>query len=146
MNISSDCERVRIALMAALDGETDPASTLDRQHLSTCTSCQQWLQELQGVVTKLDGLTYPHSPRDLWTSVEAGIARSEQRAADARRLWPIVALVLGWRTLQLAVDLPLPLLHTLVPLAALVAAVWLIAVDPLAIETSAPELQKGGVS
>jgi hypothetical protein len=145
VNSSSECERVRIALMAALDGENDRASTPE-PHLATCTSCQQWLQDLQGVVAKLDGLTYPNPRRDLWMAVEAGIARSERRAADARTLWPIVAIVLGWRTLQLAVDLPLPLLHTVVPLAALVAAVWLIAGDPLAIETSAPELQKGGVS
>jgi hypothetical protein len=132
--------------MAALDGETDPASTPERQHLSTCSSCQHWLQDLQAVVTKLDGLPYPNPRRDLWMAVEAGIGRSAQRAADARTLWPIVAIVLGWRALQLAVDLPLPLLHTLVPLAALAAAVWLLAGDPLAIETSAPELQKGGVS
>ena len=146
MTISSECERVRIALMAALDGENDPASTLERQHLSTCTSCQQWLQDLETVAIKIDGLSYPNPPRDLWMEVEAGIRRSEKRAADARAFWPIVAIVLGWRALQLVVDLPLPLLHTLVPLAALVAAVWLIAGDPLAIETSAPELQKGGVS
>jgi hypothetical protein len=37
------------------------------------------------------------------------------------------------------------MLHPLVPLAAAVAALWQISGDPLAIETSAPELQKRGI-
>jgi hypothetical protein len=61
------------------------------------------------------------------------------------RLWLIGALVIAWRALQLMFDLPLPMLHPLVPLAAAVAALWQISGDPLAIETSAPELQKRGI-
>jgi hypothetical protein len=36
----------------------------------------------------------------------------------------------------------MPELHPLVPLVATVAAVWLVAGDPLAIKTTAPELEK----
>jgi hypothetical protein len=49
-----------------------------------------------------------------------------------------------WRALQLFIDLPHPLLHPFVALAALTAALWLAAGNPLAIETSAPELHKRG--
>jgi hypothetical protein len=52
--------------------------------------------------------------------------------------------VLGWRALQLFVDVPIAMVHPLVPIAAAVAAVWLVMGDALAIQTSAPELQKRG--
>ena len=94
---------------------------------------------------QLQGLSYQSAPVDLWTAVEGQIRHFERSMAVSRRLWPIGALVLGWRALQLFIDLPIPVLHPLVPLAAAVAVVWLVAGDLLTIETSAPELQKRGV-
>jgi hypothetical protein len=114
----------------------------DRQHLSTCSSCRRWLDDLQSMTPRLQGLSYPNAPVDLWTAVEGHIRNSEQSLALPSRLWPIGATVLGWRALQLFVDLPMPELHPLVPLVATVAAVWLVAGDPLAIKTTAPELEK----
>jgi predicted anti-sigma-YlaC factor YlaD len=145
VNTSTDCERVRIALMASLDGEGDPASPQDRQHLSTCSSCRDWLNDLQSMNGQLGGLAYQSAQVDLWTAVESRVRQPEQTVGVARWLWAIGVLVLAWRALQLFIDLPIPALHPLVPLAAAVAAVWLAAGDPLAIETSAPELQKRGV-
>lgn len=145
MNTDTDCERVRIALMAALDGESDPRSAPDRQHLSTCSSCRNWLKDLQSMTGQLQGLSYQGAQVDLWSAVEGRIRHSEQSLALSRRLWPIAAIVVVWRALQLFVDLPIPALHPFVPLTALVAAVWLVAGDPLAIATSAPELEKRGV-
>jgi hypothetical protein len=142
---TTDCERVRLALMASLDGESDPQSVPDRQHLSTCSSCRRWLEDLQSMTQRLQGLSYRNAPVNLGTAVEGHIRNSEQSLALPRRLWPIGATVLGWRALQLFVDLPMPALHPLVPLVATVAAVWLVAGDPLAIKTTAPELEKRGV-
>ncbi len=144
MNIT-DCERVRTALMASLDGESDPPSAPDRQHVSTCSSCRRWLEDLQSMTGQLQGLAYQRASVDLWTAVEGRIRDAERGVALPHRLWPVAAAVLGWRALQLVVDLPIPELHPLVPLAATAAAMWLVAGDPLAIETSAPELEKGGV-
>ena len=144
MNTNTECERVRIALMASLDGESAERSAPEAQHLSTCSSCQHWLKEQQGLTGQLKGLSYPRAQVDLWAAVENRIQQPEQ-ARLPRLLWPIVAIVLGWRALQLSFDLPIPVLHPLVPLMAAAAALWLIAGDPLAIETSAPELQKRGV-
>ena len=145
MNTSTDCERVRMALMAALDGESDPPYDPDQQHLSTCSSCQRWLTDLQSMTGQLRDFSYPSARVDFWTAVEGRIRQSDRVLALPRRLWPIGAFVVAWRALQLFVDLPLGLLHPFVPLAATVAAVWLVAGDPLAIETSAPELEKRGV-
>ena len=145
MNTSTECERVRIALMASLDGESDQPSLSDAEHLSACSECRRWLMGLQSMTGRLDGLSYRSTPVDLWSAVEGRIHHAEERLLHPRRLWAIGAIVVAWRALQLFVDLPLPLLHPFVPLAATVAAAWLIARDPFAIETSAPELEKRGI-
>jgi hypothetical protein len=132
-----------MTLMAALDGESDARATPDRQHLSTCSSCRRWAAGLQSMSGQLQDLRYPTARVDLWTAVEGRIRQSELGLALSRRLWPIGAIVVVWRALQLFVDLPVPMLHPFVTLAATIAAVWLVA-GTLAIETSAPELEKRG--
>jgi hypothetical protein len=144
VNTSNDCERVRTALMASLDGESGARPAPDQQHLSTCSSCRRWLEDMHAMTGRLQGLAYPSAQTDLWATVESRIRQPEQPSL-LNWLWPIAAVVLGWRALQLLVDLPLPLFHSLVPLAAAAVAVWLLKGDPLAIETSAPELQKRGI-
>ena len=130
--------------MAAIDGETDAALAADREHLSGCSSCQQWLIELQQMDTRLQRLAYPDAERDLWATLEPQIRQSDAQPNTTRRLWIIGALVLAWRVLQLWIELPLPALHPLVPIAAVVAALWHLAGDALAVKTFAPELQKRG--
>ena len=144
MSISPECERLRAAWVASIDGATHRHAATEHPHLSTCASCEQWLRDLETTAARFRGLQYRSTPLDLWPDVERRIRGSEPSALP-RWLWPIGALVLGWRTLELFVDLPVPLLHPLVPLAAAVAAVWFVSRDPFAIETSAPELQKRGI-
>jgi predicted anti-sigma-YlaC factor YlaD len=141
---NNECERARVTMMASLDGETDLQTAPDSRHLATCAACQQWLKDVQSMTGRLEGLSYPSARVDLWPAVEMRIRQPERRLALPQRLWLIGALVLAWRAIQLFVDLPLPALHPFIPLAAAVAAVWLIAGDPMAIETSVPELQKRG--
>ena len=145
MSTSNDCERARMTLMASLDGEGEAPTAQDGQHLATCASCQRWLQDVQSMTGRLQGLSYPGASVDLWPAVEARVRQAERGPALSRQLWVIGGLVLAWRAVQLFVDLPFAPLHPLIPLAAAIAAIWLIAGDPLAIETSAPELQKRGV-
>lgn len=149
MNSGTDCDRVRLHLMAALDGEavremTD-AVTDSRRHLALCSACRGWLKDLESINSRFERVTYPGAQVDLWASVECRIRHSHTRLTVTQRIWLIGALVLTWRTLELLIDLPFPVLHPLVPLAAAVAALWQMAGDPLAIETFAPELQKRGV-
>lgn len=94
---------------------------------------------------RFQGVSYPAWQADLWARVEGRLRQSDTTLRVTRRLWIIGAVVLGWRALQLLIDLPFPMLHPLVPLASAIAALWLIARDPLAIETFAPELQKRGI-
>ena len=144
MNTGTECERVRITLMAALDGELGPQFEADHQHLAACSSCRGWLNDLQSMTGRLQGLSYPRAEVDLWTAVESRIGDGDKTLPLPGRLWPTVAAMLAWRILQLFVDVPMPLLHPVVPLAATIAAVWLVVGDPLAIQTWAPELQKRG--
>jgi hypothetical protein len=145
VNPNPECEHVRLTLMASLDGEDGPESAPARQHVLACAPCRRWLEDLQSVSRQLDGLPYRGAGMDLWSSIEGRIRQSDRMPALSRRLGLVGALVLLWRAVQLFIDLPVPILHPLVPLAAAVVAVWLIAGDPLAIETSAPELQNRGI-
>jgi hypothetical protein len=149
VNPATDCERVRLELMAALDGETVPGVAdprMDaRQHLAFCSACGRWLKDLEAMNSEFHRVSYPGARVDLWAAVEDRIRQSHTELPVTHRLWLIGAFVLAWRALQLLTDLPFPMLHPFVPLAAAVAALWQIARDPLAIETVAPELQKRGI-
>ena len=94
---------------------------------------------------RLQSLRYPEARQDLWPSVCERIQLVDDGGSIARRLLPMAAVVITWRALQLLFDLPLPVLHPIVPLAAAVWAVRQLAGDPLAIETSVPELHKRGI-
>ncbi len=148
MNPSTECERVRLLLMAALDGEAVPSAPDQRsdaqQHLTSCSSCHTWLRDLEAMNNRFQRVSYPDAHEDLWAGVEGRLRESTARQQGMHRLWLIVALVLGWRALQLLIDLPFPALHPVVPLASAIAALWLIACNPFAIETFAPELHKRG--
>jgi predicted anti-sigma-YlaC factor YlaD len=141
-----DCERVRLDLMAAFDGErpsgTEPGADA-RQHLASCAACSRWLQDLESMTRRFDDVSYLGTNEDVWPAVQRRLQLSDM-ALPATRLYVIGALVLGWRALQLLIDLPLPLLQSVIPLAAVVAALWQRARDPLAIRTFVPELQKRG--
>jgi hypothetical protein len=131
--------------MAALDGEIDSSPATARDHLSGCLSCQQWLRELQAMAGQLQRLQYPDARVDLWAAVEPRIREIDGKPDATHRLWIIGSLLFAWRVVQLLIDLPLPALHPLVPFAAAAGALWLLAGDPLAVKTFAPELQKRGV-
>jgi anti-sigma factor RsiW len=148
VNEPTICDRVRLQLMAVADGESDRPSAADEEHLTTCSACRQWRHELEAMSAQLGALPYRSAEIDLWAAVQDGIQRRESGWSLTHRLTAIGGLVLAWRALQLFVDLPVPLLHPLVPIAAAIAVVWQVwqvAGDPLGIETFAPELQKRGV-
>ena len=145
MNPSKDCERVRLQLMAALDGEAPAADPSDaRQHLAACTSCGRWWQDLQAMNSRFQGVSYPGAQPDLWAAVDGRLSQPGAASGVTYPVWLVVGIVVGWRALQLVIDLPFPVLHPVVPLAGAIAALWLIARDPFAIETFAPELQNRG--
>ena len=131
----------------SLDGEGGALAESDREHLTTCSSCQRWLADLDSMTARFQDLSYPDTRMDLWTAVEGQIRQADPIPSLPRRLWLIGALLVGLRALQLSIDLPIPVLHLLAPLAAAVAiaVAWKVAGNSLAIETWAPELRKGDV-
>jgi len=143
MSINPECERARIAIMASLDEQGDLRIAPELAHAATCVACRQWVEELQRMTARLQQLPYQAEQRDLWTSVRSRIGEAEPRSL--RGLRAMGGVVLAWRALQLFVDLPLPMLHPLVPLAAAVVVLWKIAGNALAIATFAPELEKRGL-
>jgi hypothetical protein len=134
--------------MAASDGERPPAAgealaDLER-HAASCASCAEWMREFQAMSASLSEAQYPDARTDLWQPVAARI-RPSASGATTRHLWLIGGTVLAWRLLELLVDLPLPVLHPLVPLAAAALALKQIAGDPFAIATFPSELHKRGI-
>ena len=142
---TNDCDRVRMHLMAAAEGEAAPVSALDHDHVSSCSACQQWLQDFAAMTTEMQRLPYPRAQMDLWPGVKAQIHQRSERPSLAHLLWPIGLLALGWRALQLFADLPAPGLVSLVPLAVAGLLVWRVGRGLLAIETWAPELRERGI-
>src|SRR5829696_1239782 len=140
-----DCERVRRAVMASLDGEGDSPSMLDQEHLSQCVSCAAWSKDLHAATAAFQGLPYERSSIDLWAAVERRIADSDATLNLRGRVFLIGFAVLSWRALQLFMDLPLPELHPLIALLATAVAAWAVVGNPLEIKTSAPELENRGV-
>jgi anti-sigma factor RsiW len=137
----TDCDRARIALMALIDGEHDAAGeAVAEAHLATCPDCREWQRQFQMMTGRLEGSRYPDAGADAWP----GIAERLPRATAGPQLYVIGALILVWRAVDLLVDLPLSA-DVLIPVAAFGAVLWVLARNPIAIETFAPELQKRGV-
>jgi hypothetical protein len=145
MNTRLDCDRVRLRLTATIDGEADLAPVADREHASTCPGCRQWLASFESLDGQLHELTYQDTPVDLWSAVQNRIHTPDLVSPVVHELWWIGGMVVVWRALQLFIDLPMPVLHPIVPLVAAAWVAWRIGGDLLAIETFAPELRKRGI-
>ena len=147
MTTSPECERIRMQRMASLDGDGETVSELDRSHLSTCSSCQRWLVDFESMTAQFQSLTYPDAKVDLWSAIESRIHQADPMPSLPYRLWLLGGIMLSLRAVQLFIDLPVPILHLLVPTVAavVIAAVWKIAGGVVSIEVWAPELRKGDV-
>lgn len=142
---TNDCEQVRLHVMASADHEAGPPSPRDHEHVSSCAACQQWLKNFESLTTTLDGVAYPRLQADMWSAVEKQIHHVDPTPSLTCQLAPVIVMTLGWRVLQLFVDLPVPALHLLVPVATAIFVAWRAGSRLLAIETWAPELQKRGI-
>ena len=147
MNLEPDCERARLELMAALDGEAPGGAHAPqadaKKHLQSCAACGHWLQDFEALNRKFEGVAY-RANEDLWPSLQPRLERPVAKAPVMDRLWVAAGIVLAWRSLQLLVDLPYPVVNLLIPMEIVVAALWQLSRDALAIQTFAPELEKRG--
>ena len=144
MKTSPECERARVVWMASLDDAAARPDAASAAHLSTCDACERWQQDMTSVNDRLRTLEYPRARVDLWNAVRLQI-QPDVRSHAVERIRLIGAAVVGWRALELFVDLPLPWLHPIVPIVTVALVIWRMGGDVLAIQTAAPELQNRGV-
>ena len=111
------CRRVRLAAMALHDGEIADLTADDVQsHVSACDGCREAIAGDRRIVAHLERTVLPHPPRDLWPDVRAAIPGSGR--VDRRAFAATAAVFVCWRAAQLAIDLPAPVVNSLLPLAA----------------------------
>jgi predicted anti-sigma-YlaC factor YlaD len=142
------CEQVQMAATALLDGErADLTSTEVEAHLAGCAECRTAVAALTTLQSRLNGFDYESLAVDVWPGVRNAITSGARQAQPERRFVLTLALVLVlWRLAQLSIDLPAPVVNSVVPLALTVLVVWRAAGDPFAIQVTAHQLHREGVS
>jgi predicted anti-sigma-YlaC factor YlaD len=141
--LNHECDEVLVAVMARLDGETTAlaAEQID-VHLAACSQCREALVAMTSLQRRLTGLTYGGPQLDLWPEVGRRIGHESTRTHGWVAFALVAAVCILWRTCQLLLDLPLPVLNAVVPLTlSLLLARWLVG-DPLAISETTPDLRQ----
>ena len=138
-----------MAAMARLDSE--PAALTPEQvdaHIAGCDACQDALAGLTTLHAQLNRVDYDHLDVDLWPMIHRRVAPSTSRRV-LRESGAVVglAVVLGaWRLAQLLVELPAPVVNSVVPLVLIVLVLRQLTGDPFAIRVTSHQLQREGTS
>jgi predicted anti-sigma-YlaC factor YlaD len=91
--MSERCEKVRLAAMAALDGETPPLSEQEiHEHLATCAACRAEVEQLQQVLAPLNRQKPRVFAEDVWPGVEAALREQAAPAQPRREAYVFVVL------------------------------------------------------
>jgi hypothetical protein len=134
-----------MAVWARLDGESSDLTQADVEtHVSTCTECRTALTEAARVHRGLGRVDYERLDVDLWSRLRPAIASSarHKQAYEGQALFGLTAVLVAWRLAQLLLDLPAPVLNSIVPLALVVFVLWRLAGDPFAIRVSAHQFRQ----
>lgn len=124
-----DCEAVRAAAMARMDGESVALTeaAVD-EHVVGCAGCGEALAGLQ---LSLEGAQRPVVAVDLWPAVEVRIAALRARRG---KLWPVVlGLALLYKLVELRPELGLGLGLKLLVIAATAAIFASLRANPFAL-------------
>lgn len=142
------CERIQMAATAHLDGERADVTPAEvAAHLAGCAECRAAVAALATLQTRLNGLDYESLDVDVWPGVQTAIMSSGSQAPPERQFVLALASVLVlWRLAQLSIDLPAPVVNSVVPLALTVLVLWRVTGDPFAIQVTTHQLQREGVS
>ncbi len=100
--------------------------------------------EFEALNRRFDGMGYL-AHEDLWPALQQGLG-IRTVSGTMRRLWVAAGIVLAWRSLQLLVNLPSPVVNLLIPLAVVVTALWQLSTGRAGDSNLAPELEKRGAS
>jgi hypothetical protein len=136
-----------MAAMARLDGE--PAGLTSDEidaHVTGCDTCHAALADLTMVYAKLDRLDYDQLDVDLWPMIHRRVAPStpRQMLREGRAILGLAVILGAWRLAQLLLDLPAPVVNSVVPLVLIVVMLRRLTGDPFAIKVSSHQLQGEG--
>ena len=140
------CEQVQLSAMAHLDGEpADLTSAEIDAHLAGCAECRDAVAALRSVVVRLDRLEYESLDVDVWPDVHGAIVSRSSVTAERRHVLVLAAVLALWRLAQLSIDLPAPVVNSIVPLALTALVLWRAVGDPFAIQGTTRQFQEEGV-
>ena len=90
---SERCEKVRLAAMAALDGEKSPLSEQEiHEHLATCAACRAEVEQLQRAMAPLNRQKPRVFAEDVWPGVEAALRKQTAPAQPRREAYVFAVL------------------------------------------------------
>jgi predicted anti-sigma-YlaC factor YlaD len=142
------CEQVQMAAMAHLDGERGDLTAAEVEaHLAGCAGCRAAVSTLTTLQSRMNRFDYERLDIDVWPGVrEAMTAGSPQPEPQRKPRFVLVlaSLLVVWRLAQLSVDLPAPVVNSVVPLALMVLVLWKVTGDPFAIQVTTQQLQREG--
>ena len=143
------CDEVRMAALARLDGELAVLTSDEVDaHVAGCRSCQTVLAGLTTLHADLGRVDYERLDIDLWPALQGRVTGGRPHRAR-REGWAIAglsAVLVTWRLAQLLLDLPTPVVNSVVPLVLTMVVLRWLTGDPFAIQLSAHQLQRKGAS
>ncbi len=135
--MSERCEKVRLAAMAALDGETPPLSEQEiREHVAACAACRAEAEQLQRAMAPLNRQKPRIFAEDVWPGVEAALQKQDA-AAQSRREAHVFAVLgpflLACKVVGVLPDLGSNWLPKVLPLAGAIALFCVLKQNPFQI-------------
>jgi len=143
------CDDVQMAVLARLDGEAVVLTPADIDgHVASCNECRVAVADLTTLHAKLDRMVHSQLDMDLWPVIRSGMTATPPHLLRRER-GVIIALTAGlgaWRLAQLLLDLPVPVVNSVVPLALIILVLWRFTGDPFAIRITRLQLEREGAS
>lgn len=132
------CEDVRMAVWALRDGESASMGQAEvDDHLTTCAECRTAVAGIELLDRNLSRVHYERLDADLWPELRPAIATlSRPERVSAGALLGLIAVLVAWRIGQLLLDLPAPVVNSIVPFACVVFVLWRLVGDPFAISVT----------
>lgn len=142
------CDEVQIAAMARLDGEAAPlTSEAVDAHVRGCETCRTALARLTEVHAQLNRAGFDDLDIDLWPAIHQQVAsRSSRVSRETTAIFALAIALAAWRTAQLLVELPAPVVNSILPLAVIVLVLRQLTGDPFAIRADRQQLRHGGAA
>jgi anti-sigma factor RsiW len=139
---------MQMAAMAHLDGEQADFSPAEVEaHLAGCAECRSAVASLTTLQSQLNRFDDESLDADVWPGVHDAItSRVPPVQSERRFVLGLASVLVLWRLAQLSIDLPAPVVNSVVPFALTVLVLWRVTGDPFAIQVTSHQLQREGVS